>query len=139
MLEWVIERQLVRGPRPGYLGERGRQVPKVDVDAWIEESKRSFGIRSIICLLHEEHLKLYESLPADLLSYYRASGFEVKHIPVRDHQSPPLCEDDLKKVWDAYTLLAKPVLVHCSAGCDRTGKAVHHIKRQLRKSARTFC
>lgn len=131
MFHWVIEEQLARGKRPGYGGGRRAQVPRADVDKWIDEAKSTYAIKSIICLLGQDQLDLYASLPADLVSYYRGHGFEVEHIPVHDHQRPPLSDTDLARVWSAYKLLPKPVLVHCSAGVDRTVKAVEHIKRQL--------
>jgi protein tyrosine phosphatase (PTP) superfamily phosphohydrolase (DUF442 family) len=133
LLRWVIEGQLARGRRPGYT-PGGAQVARADVDRWAAEA-RARGIRSIICLLGEDQLHLYTSLPTDLTSYYRGIGFNVEHVPVRDHQSPPLSEADLAKVWSAYTMLSKPVLVHCSAGVDRTGAAVEHIERQLSETS----
>ncbi len=48
------------------------------VDAWIREVK-SRGINSIICLLADDQLDLYDALPSDLVSYYRAAGFAVTH------------------------------------------------------------
>ena len=65
------------------------------------------------------------------MSYYRKNGFEVEHISVRNYQHPALSDHDLEKVWKAYKRLEKPVLVHCSDGIGRTGKAVSYIKRQL--------
>jgi protein-tyrosine phosphatase len=130
MLQWVIQEQLARGRRPGYTSERDVPVATVDVDTWIQEAK-DYGIQSIICLLSEDQLGLYAALPTDLVSYYRQKSFQVEHVPVRDHQWSPLSEDHLQKVWDAYKRLPKPILVHCSAGVDRTGRAVDHIKRQL--------
>jgi protein tyrosine phosphatase (PTP) superfamily phosphohydrolase (DUF442 family) len=119
MLRWVIENKLARGPRPKRGRKCPRQVSKAVVGKWISKAKRDYGIRSIICLLDQYHLRLYEQLPVDLLSYYRASGLKVKHIPVRDRQRPPMSRHQLKKVWKAYKQLPKPVLVHCSAGIGR--------------------
>jgi len=102
MFRWVIENELVRGPRPRCSKKWARrQVPQSAVDRWIKKAKRDYGIRSIICLLDQYHLRLYEQLPVDLLSYYRASGLKVKHIPVRDRQRPPMSRHQLKKVWRA--------------------------------------
>jgi protein tyrosine phosphatase len=135
MIKWVIDNQLARGQRPGYSGWRGRQVPKVDVDRWIEDVK-TFSVKSIICLLAEDQLQLYSGLPLDLISYYRQAGLNVEHVPVKDLQHPPLTAEHLKKIWMAYQVLPKPVLVHCSAGVDRTGQALRYIQQQLEAASK---
>jgi len=129
-MDWVIPGLLARGCRPGYTGERAVQVSQDAVDAWLSQA-RELGIRSIICLLADDQLTLYAALPTDLISYYRENGSAVEHIPARDHQHPPLTDHQLAAVWEAYQRLPKPVLVHCSAGIDRTGRAIEHIIHRL--------
>lgn len=134
MLHWVVENQLARGRRPGYNNERGTDVPQSVVDAWMEDVK-SLGIKSIICLLAEDQLVFYATLPSGLVAYYREAGFSVAHVPACDHQWPSLTDNHLERIWSAYKSLPKPVLVHCSAGVDRTGRAVEYIEERLNRDA----
>jgi protein-tyrosine phosphatase len=128
--EWAVAAQLARMHRPGYYFANNHNIPVSEVEEWIRKVKTE-GIISIICLLSDEQLNFYRSLPEGLLNYYRKSGFHVKHIPVTDYKSPPLSASELEKVWEAYEDFDKPVLVHCSAGMDRTGAAIEHILRKL--------
>jgi len=120
----VIPKKLYRSSRPGYSGGGRIPVGMGDVQRWIE-SAQSLGIVSIVCVLADEHLCLYPD--GDLLGIYRAAGFEVRHVPVVDHRHPPLDAEQLAAVLYAWRELPKPVLIHCSAGIDRTGAAVRHI------------
>ena len=76
MFRRAIEGKLAGGPRPRMPNKPLSQVSRSIVDEWIRRAKRD-GIRSVICLLDESQLGLYQNLPRDLMSYYRASGLQT--------------------------------------------------------------
>ena len=127
MPNWVIEGILATSPRPGFRPGPEFRVPVEEVESWIAEA-RDFGIASIICLIGRDQLHLYErSLPHGLLETYRRAGFSVAHIPALDGLTEPYSAQEYDEAWQAFLLLPRPVLVHCSAGMDRTGRVVRHI------------
>jgi len=129
--EWVIPGVLAKSARPGRELGRDLKVPKSVVDNWIEKVK-TMGIKSIICLLEEEQMEyFYEDLPGGLLSYYQENGLEVAHVslpdPEKDPRSWEMLEKSLEKAWQVFQSLPKPVLVHCSAGKNRSEKVTKFI------------
>lgn len=130
-VQWVRQGVLARSPRPGFAPGAEFAVRRETVDAWIAHV-RALGIASIICLLDGDQLPLYNrALPEGLLACYTAAGFAVAHIPTPDGKTHPFTSEQLEAAWQAFCRLPKPVLVHCSAGVDRTGRVVGHILRRL--------
>lgn len=131
MPNWILEGVLATSPRPGFQPGPELTVRDQVVDAWIEDARR-FGIRSVICLIGNDQLWLYrKAAPEGLIARYEGAGFEVCHIPTADQQTHPFSPAEYEHAWESFQRLPKPVLVHCSAGMDRTGRIVRHILERM--------
>ena len=115
--------------RPGY---DAKDVPLDEVEEWCARVKQR-GIKTILCLLDKEQLAYYKTLEVKrgLLGYYRLKGFKVIHRPVKDHCKPPVPESVLKQILSDFQTAQRPLLVHCSAGKDRSGSAAQYIQDHL--------
>jgi len=131
MPNWVIEGLIATSPRPGFRPGPEHTVEQGIVETWIEDA-RQFGIASIICLIGGDQLWLYrKAVPEGLITRYESAGFTVCHIGTQDQQTHPFTHEQYEHAWHAFLELPKPVLVHCSAGMDRTGRIVNYIRERL--------
>jgi protein-tyrosine phosphatase len=121
----MIPNKLARSSRPGWWDDRA--LPVV-IPEWINRV-RQMGVKSIVCLLTRAELKKYylrEGL--DLLAACADAGFVVMHIPIKDDKTPPMTPRDRQRLVKATEKAKLPLLVHCSAGVDRTGCAMETLK-----------
>jgi hypothetical protein len=138
LLIWAIPQKLACAHRPlrhhPRFGGSGMDLPpdaSCEVLDWIRRMS-VVGIRSIISLMHPKELRHYAQLDLgskDLIDLYRRSGFSVCHIPWQDpahrsHLDRSSFQEELagnrEKALQAFDELPKPVLLHCSAGIDRS-------------------
>ena len=135
-LQWIIEGTLAIGSRPGYAPGFEMNVPLSVIEQWIGQVQK-LGIRSIICLLGDDQLPLYHSaLPNGLIHYYQEMGFGIAHIPTNDGLTVPFTVQQLDETWDAFCRLSEPVLIHCSAGHDRTGRVINELLSRIDQLSR---
>lgn len=122
-IKWVEKGILARSPRPGYPSE---SVSKKDVNDFIARAKK-MGIKSIICFLQPKEFKGFYKSIGDLSDYYYKNGFRIINVPVQDFKNPAMSGQELQRASQAFKYAEKPVLVHCSAGQDRTGAFVRNL------------
>lgn len=145
ILLWVIPDALACAHRPlrfhPIFGASGKDLPPEaarEVLEWVRRI-RAHGVKSVICLMHPKELRHYARLDlgaADLIDLYRKESLEVRHIPWDDPAHRPLSEKasfegELVRVREealsAFDALPKPVLLHCSAGIDRSSPVAAFI------------
>ena len=138
LLVWVIGGSLACSHRPlrhhPHFGGSGLDLPATATHClfeWIAQIK-GCGIRSVISLMHPKELRHYEKLAlgaSDLIELYRKQGLNVGHLPWddpahRNHIHATVFAEELSRMrleaLRAFDELPKPILLHCSAGIDRS-------------------
>lgn len=145
LVVWVIPATLACAHRPlrhhHRFGGSRRDLPPEATDAvvrWVDKIIGA-GFRSIICLMHPKEVAHYSGLnldARDLIDYYRKRGLQICHKPWDDpaHRPPKergSFEEELKRIQaeslQCFDMLPKPVLLHCSAGIDRSSPVAAFI------------
>jgi hypothetical protein len=148
LVVWIIPDKLAVAHRPlryhPVFGASGCPLPEEaapEVICWVKRIVDQ-GFRGLICLMHPKEVAHYVGLDIgapDILALYRAKGLEVCHIPWDD---PAHCSDDQRASFDqelarirvcaleCFDKLPKPVLLHCSAGIDRSSPVCAYIHQK---------
>ena len=122
----AINRLKIEGLKDIYLSShpleqiQDGQDTRTQVDEFIEKIKQK-GIGTIVVLLpsHELH-DLYGDV--DLLAEYEQHQLEVVHFPLENFSVPDKIELFDQLIGRMVEILRqKSVLIHCMAGCGRTG------------------
>lgn len=122
--------------RPGY-PKVGKIDEKILTDYIGEIKRRKIGF--VVVLMTSEEMQ--QKCGIDIIAHYNSEGFEVFHFPINDHDTPSdfdLFEKLQQLIWNQ--LQSRNVLIHCNAGCGRTGTVaagllIHSGKSNTAKAA----
>ena len=150
-LIWLIPNQLAASRRP--LRDHPNFEDYVHQDnlpphagpiirIWLEKIVEA-GVHSVICLLPNWQLRRYIGLPGmdgSLLTLYESRGLEVRQVACPDPQHEKVEKGWLEQIkpqaYEAFLGLTKPVLLHCSAGIDRSSPVAAYIACHVRDDLR---
>ena len=146
---WVLEGQLACAQRPlrdhPKFGGRAPLAPeaKTEVEEWVARIV-ALGFRGLICLSHSKELCYYDALklhPNGLLGFCEAAGLQVRHLPWLDPAHAPNAEERKRRLAQvhhiklqaklAFDAMAKPLVLFCSAGIDRSPPVAAFIAASL--------
>jgi len=109
--------------------------------AWVERIV-AVGVCSVVCLLPDGQLRRYHGLRGmtdGLLSLYEERGLQVRQVPCPDPRHEHVEKGWLEPIklvaYQAFLELPKPVLLHCSAGIDRSSPVAAYIACQMQAPA----
>lgn len=143
LVAWVISNELACSHRPLryhrlFGGSARNLAPEAApyVREWAE-MVAIYGFQSIICLMSLMEVGFYQDLELgtnNLISFYQ-SRFKVCHVPWEDpaHSKTPRVLIEIKKreirqvALEGFDNLPKPVLLHCSAGIQRSAPVAAYI------------
>lgn len=139
---WVIPGILMRSSRPGYPYE---DISPTTVNKWLSDIYEKYGIvpKTIITFLSDRELMNFYRF--DLLQHYSDLDIDVYHMPTSDpvfqshggsyyySEEPPFTFKDLQEIKKIIQKSKKPVLIHCSAGIDRTGQVAKFMQHVYNK------
>ncbi len=150
ILVWIIPGALACSHRPlrhnQIWGGSGRNLSREATPLLLEwvDQVREAGIRSILCLMHDKELSYYSALELnapDLIGFYRARGLSTERVPWEDPAYSKTSRDATRKTllrvredaFRTFQAMEKPVLLHCSAGIDRSAPVAAYIEARYQQ------